>query len=80
VTNDKILDVLEAILSFPGLRVLDKETVIASISLARETDSSFADSYIVASANSVNADNVATFNRKHFTRLGTKLYPFAAAQ
>ena len=76
VENDKILDVLEAILSYPNLRVLDKEQVIASISLARMTESAFADSYTAVSAGNVKADNVATFNKKHFSKLKAKLYHF----
>jgi len=75
VHNDKVLDVLEAILSYPNLRVLDKELVIAAISLARETGSVFADSYIAISASNVKADNVSTFNKKHFAKLRVKLYP-----
>ena len=75
VGNDKILDVLEAILSFPNLRVLDKEHVMASISLSRKTNGDFADSYIAVSAHRAQADNVATFNKKHFSRLGAELYP-----
>ena len=75
VENNKILDVLEAVLSYPNLRVLDKEQVIAAISLAREMDGTFADSYISVSACRVEADNVATFNKKHFSKLGVELYP-----
>ena len=75
VENDKVLDVLEAILSYPNLRVLDKDQVIASIALARKTGSVFADSYIAVSVGNVKADNVATFNKKHFSKLGAELYP-----
>ena len=48
----------------------------ALISLARKTDSTFADSYIAASINHIHADNAATFNNKHFKKLGVSLYPF----
>jgi predicted nucleic acid-binding protein len=75
VPNDKILDVLEAILSFPNLRVLDKEQVIETIEVARTKESAFADSYIMVMAGNVKADNVATFNKKHFSKLGARLYP-----
>jgi predicted nucleic acid-binding protein len=75
VSNDKILDVLEAILSFPNLRVLDKEQVIATIDMARSNGSAFADSYIMVTADNIKADNAATFNKKHFSNLGTQLYP-----
>jgi predicted nucleic acid-binding protein len=76
VANDKILDVLEAILTFPNLRVLDKEQVLAALDAARTTNSAFADSYIAASAANVKADNIATFNAKHFFKLGARLYQF----
>jgi predicted nucleic acid-binding protein len=75
IENDNVLDILEAILSYPNLRVLDKEQVIAAISIARATNSVFADSYIAISAANVKADNVATFNNKHFAKLGVRLYP-----
>ena len=75
VNNDKILDILEAILSFPNLRVLDKEQVIAAIDVARMKKSAFTDSYIIVSAGNVKTDNVATFNKKHFYKLGARLYP-----
>jgi predicted nucleic-acid-binding protein len=74
-TNSEILDFLEAIISFPNLKVLDKELVIKAISLARETNGTFADSYIAASAHRAEANNVATFNKKHFASLGVDLYP-----
>lgn len=75
VSNSNVLDILEAIISFPNLRVLDKELVVTSIFSARETNSAFADSYIAASAKGAIADNVATFNKKHFIRLGVDVYP-----
>ena len=72
--NNEILDFLEAILSFPHIKILDKELVIDAISLARKVNGTFADSYIAASACRTRADNVATFNKKHFTELGVALY------
>jgi predicted nucleic-acid-binding protein len=76
VPNHKILDVLEAILSYPNLRVLNKEQVMAAIETARTKESAFADSYIMVTVANVTADNVATFNKKHFSKLGAQLYPF----
>ena len=75
VDNDKVLEVLEAILTYPNLRVLDKDQVISALDVARTTNNSFADSYIAVSAHRVEADNIATFNRKHFAKLGIELYP-----
>ena len=77
--NDEVLDFLEAILSFPNLRVLDKEHVIAAISLARQINGTFADSYIAVSAQRIEADNVVTFNKKHFARMDVKLYPIESS-
>ena len=73
--GNEVLDFLEAILSFPNLKVLDKELVIEAVSLARRTGGTFADSYIAASVRRAEVDNVATFNKKHFAKLGVKLYP-----
>jgi hypothetical protein len=55
---------------------LDKEQVIATIEISRAKGSAFADSYIMVSAGNIKADNVATFNKKHFSKLGAKLYQF----
>jgi predicted nucleic-acid-binding protein len=74
--NNDILDFLEAVLSFPNLRVLDKELVMATLEAARKTKSTFADSYIAVSARNIKADTVATFNDKHFLKLGVSLYAF----
>lgn len=74
IGNDEVLDILEAVLSYPNLWVVDKELVIKAIALGRATGSDFADSYIAVSANNIKADNVATFNNKHFSKLGVTLY------
>ena len=73
--NNEILDFLEAILSFPNLKVLDKELVMSAISLGQKTNGAFADCYIAVSVRRIEADNVATFNKKHFAKLGAELYP-----
>ena len=75
IGNGQILDILEAVLSFPGLRVLDRELIISALSRARKTNATFADSYIAASVHHICADNLATFNRKHFKKLEIDLYP-----
>ncbi|MCL2010828.1 MAG: PIN domain-containing protein [Synergistaceae bacterium] len=75
IENEKVLNVLEAILSYPNLCVLDKDQVIAALGIARTANSSFADSYIAASARRLEVDNLATFNRKHFVKLGIEPYP-----
>ena len=74
IKNSEILDILEAILSFPSLKVTDKNFVSEAISRARETGMGFADAYIAVSASAVHADNIATFNEKHFAKLDADLY------
>ena len=74
VTPSRILEILDAIASFPGLSLCDGETVLASLSLARESGVPFADSYIAASAQALGADQIATFNVKDFKRLDSALY------
>jgi predicted nucleic acid-binding protein len=74
IPNTLVLDTLESILSIPNLKVFDADYVSAAIGLAREKDCSFADSYIGAVALAGNL-GVATFNVKHFGKLGVELYP-----
>ncbi len=71
--NDEILDALSAIASMPGLRLLDRDLVEDAIALARHSGEEFADAYILASARKAGVDEVATFNRRHFERLGAQL-------
>ena len=80
VTNSEILDRLESILSFGGLKISDRDFIAEAISLARATNGSFADSYIVASLRRLEAKEVATFDKKHFSKLGAKLYPFESGR
>jgi predicted nucleic acid-binding protein len=74
VTPLRILDILDAIAAFPGLSLSDGETVLAALSLARESGVAFADAYIAASAQILGADQIATFNVKDFKRLDSALY------
>lgn len=73
--QEQILEILQAILNMAGLRVLDAELVENAIDLARKCGQEFADAYICVSAAATDADEIATFNRKHFERLGAALYP-----
>jgi predicted nucleic acid-binding protein len=59
----------------PSLRVLDEKIVRDSIDLARLTKQGFADSYIAITARRLEI-GVATFNSKHFSKLGAELYQF----
>ena len=80
VPREDILDILEAVLSFPNLKVLDKALVLSTLSLARETSSEFADAYIASTIQDSKADNIATFNKKHFVKFGITLYPLEKAR
>jgi predicted nucleic-acid-binding protein len=73
--NDEVLNILEAMLGTPNLRVIDAEIVRDAIALARGTQQGFADSYIAVTAQRL-ATGVITFNEKHFAKLGVQLYPF----
>ena len=68
--NEEIIGVIEAIVAFPGLTVTDKKRVLRAAALARAADSGFADAYIAAAAEEAGAENIATFNKKHFAQLG----------
>jgi predicted nucleic acid-binding protein len=72
-SREKILDVLSAILAMPGLHRLDGDTAEEAVDRARQADTGFADAYIAASALRAGAAQVATFNRRHFERLGVAL-------
>ena len=74
LSRDEILETLETMLYTPNLRVLDEETVKDAIELARASKQGFADSYIAVTALKLKIA-VATFNEKHFSKLGTELYP-----
>lgn len=74
VSAGQILDILDAITAFSCLSLSDETTVLLAISLAREAGVEFADAYIAASAQALGADQIATFNTKHFTRFDSALY------
>ncbi|MDR1508443.1 MAG: PIN domain-containing protein [Synergistaceae bacterium] len=71
--NDRILETLKAMTAVPNMTLLDEEIVVHAIALAQETGQEFADSYIAAAVRTRGA-RLATFNRKHFAKLGVPLY------
>jgi len=71
--NNDILDVLEAIINWPGVKVLDKDRVKTAIASGRRCNGGFADSYLAATAEDHNLE-VATFDEKHFKKFGVALY------
>lgn len=75
-SNEAILDALSGICALSGLRLTDADVVGDAIALARRTGQEFADAYIVASSRRVPADAIATFNRKHFEKLGAEIHDF----
>jgi predicted nucleic-acid-binding protein len=64
VPDAEIMDILEAVLSFGGLRVMDKELILSAVDFARETSRSFTDSYIVVSEKYIGAEDAADFGKK----------------
>ena len=72
-SNGETLDVLEAIISWSGVRVLDKARVKAALFLGRRHNCGFADSYLAATAKE-NQWEVATFDEHHFKALDVVLY------
>lgn len=72
----EVLEVLERIHAFPGLRLTDAPLVARALRLARERRQSFADAYISVSVGTADCDGLATFNRKHFAKLAVPLYDF----
>ena len=71
---EKVLDVVSAIRALPGLRLVDAALVDEALAVARRSAQEFADAYVVASAHEAGADEIATFNRSHFERLGAVLH------
>ena len=74
--NVKVMEALSAIAVLPGLQLTDGRTVEAALALAKTSGQEFADAYIASASREVGADEVATFNRKHFDRLGVTLHAF----
>ena len=76
-SKERVLDVLSAIAALKGLQLTDADLVENTINLARSSGQEFADAYIAAVAQKLETE-VATFNRKHFQRLGAKLHDFTS--
>ena len=75
-SNARVLEVLSAIAAVPGLVLTDRRIVEAALALAKTSGQEFADAYIASASRELEADEVATFNRKHFDQLGVTLYAF----
>lgn len=73
VPGEKILEMLECIISMDGITVTDSAVALDALGLAAETEQGFADAYIAVTARLHSAE-VATFNNRHFSKLGVPLY------
>jgi len=71
--DSDVLDILEAIVSWPGVKVLDKEHVKKALSIGRRHNNGFADSYLAVTAKT-HSLAVATFDEKHFAKLDVALH------
>ncbi|RPJ64437.1 MAG: PIN domain-containing protein [Acidobacteria bacterium] len=74
--RERVLDVLAAIQALSSLALTDALLVEQAIELARKSGQEYADAYIVAAAQKAGASEIATFNQKHFDKLGAKLHGF----
>jgi predicted nucleic acid-binding protein len=72
-SREDVLAYLESLCSMPGLAVDDSALVKAAVHVAREKGLEFADAYIASSAGALNADGIATFNRKDFKKAGLEI-------
>lgn len=73
--REATLQLLRSLMAMPGLTVLDQEIVADALDLAQERAQDFADAYIAISARRAGAEAIATFNRRHFEKLGVELHP-----
>ena len=71
-SNAEVLDVLEAIISWPGVKASDEGLVRRAIELGRDLGGGFADSYLAASAFGKDL-KIATFNERHFKKFNVPM-------
>lgn len=65
----RISEMLEAILSTPGLEVLNKKPVEKAIEYYAQNNIDFVDAYIVALMNKLNISGIYSFNKKHLKKM-----------
>lgn len=73
--KEEIFDCLLSIAGIKGLDVADIDVVTEALEIYRRSPSEFADAYISVLAKKLDADGVATFNKKHFESLDVELCP-----
>jgi predicted nucleic acid-binding protein len=76
LSRNQVVDVLAAIVALPCLTLTDASLAEEAIELARSSSQEFADAYIAAAAARAGATEIATFNQKHFEKLGAKIHRF----
>ena len=75
-SQEQVLQVLAAIVALPCLSLTDAPIVEAAIELATKSGQEFADAYIAAASRRAGASEIATFNQKHFEKLGATPHRF----
>ena len=73
VPREKVVEILSAVYSMPGLAMTDARLVETALTLAGNAGVEFPDAYIATIALDTECDGVATFNRKDFARMKIKL-------
>lgn len=80
VPRERSLDIVASLLAVEGLDMVDRSVVTAAVERGRTSGQEFADAYIAAAATGAGVDGIATFNEKHFKRLGAALYDWPPAE
>ena len=75
LSKEQVLDAVEAMAAFKGLELSDRHLVEEAVRLARTSGQEYTDAYLFATANELGAE-MATFNSKHFDKMGGELYRF----
>ena len=71
--NNEILNVLEAIANWPGVKIYDKDYVKMALFMGRQHNNGFPDSYLAVTAKDHDLE-VATFDENHFKKLDVTLH------
>jgi len=76
LSREETLDVMTTVLALPGLDLIDRSLVDDAVRRAVESGQEFADAYIAASIAPSVSESIATFNRRHFEKLGITIHEF----
>ena len=72
-SGEEILDLLSSLVSTSWLDMTDRDLVEEAVNIARISGQDFADAYVHVNSKKAGTDSIATFNRKHFDRMGSVL-------